>query len=181
MHEGRSRAIPDQGLVIVRVTEDDWRALRDVRLAALAESPAAFGSSVCGREREFDEDRWRGWTRSAALFMALVDGSPVGMAAGVAGGSSVERKLRAMRVNPNWRGSDAAPNLVSSIVDWARFEGTERLRLRVAEGNAPARQFYERLGFEDTGCRKPMPGKTGFTPEGNGSCPEPFLTSFCVM
>jgi len=85
MSEGKSRASTvDQEVVVIQVTEDNWRELRDVRLAALAEAPAAFGSSL-RREQDFDQSHGRAWTRSAGLFMALVGGSPVGMAAGVSG------------------------------------------------------------------------------------------------
>jgi GNAT superfamily N-acetyltransferase len=157
MSEGESRAsTADQEVVVIRVTGDNWRELRDVRLAALAEAPAAFGSSL-RREQDFDEDHWRAWTRSAGLFMALVGESPVGMAAGVSGGSDAERKLVAMWVEPAWRGRDTASKLVSSVVDWAGSEGSDRLRLWVAEGNESARRLYEGHGFEVTGGRKPMP------------------------
>ena len=90
-------------VVLTRVAEDRWSDLRDVRLAALADSPTAFGSSLRS-EVSFDEARWRQWARSAALFMALASGSPVGMAAGVAGQTSAERKLVALWVAPQWRG-----------------------------------------------------------------------------
>jgi GNAT superfamily N-acetyltransferase len=146
----------DQEVVVIQVTEDSWQELRDVRLAALAEAPAAFGSSL-RREQDFDEDRWRAWTRSAALFIALAGGSPVGMAAGVSGNSSEERKLVAMWVDPAWRGRNAASKLLSSVVDWAGSEGSKRLRLWVAEGNESARRLYEGRGFEVTGGRAPMP------------------------
>jgi GNAT superfamily N-acetyltransferase len=146
----------DQEVVVIQVTEDSWQELRDVRLAALAEAPAAFGSSL-RREQDFDEDRWRAWTRSAALFIALAGGSPVGMAAGVSGNSSEERKLVAMWVDPAWRGRNAASKLLSSVVDWAGSDGANRLRLWVAEGNESARRLYEGRGFEVTGGRAPMP------------------------
>lgn len=150
-----SGACPD--LVVVRATEDDWRELRKVRLAALTDSPAAFGSNL-QREEAFDEDRWRVWTRSAAVFIALRGGSSIGMAAGVCEDSVMERHLVAMWVDPAWRGHDAASKLVSSVIDWAGSEGSERLRLWVAEGNEPARRIYERRGFRATGARTPMPG-----------------------
>jgi len=63
----------------------------------------------------------------------------------------------AMWVDPAWRGRDAASKLVGSVVDWAGSEGSERLRLWVAEGNESARRLYEGHGFEVTGGRGPMP------------------------
>jgi GNAT superfamily N-acetyltransferase len=157
MDEGRARASTvDQGVVVRRVTEGDWRQLKEVRLAALAEAPAAFGSSL-RREQDFEEDRWRAWTRSAAMFMAFVEGSPVGMAAGVCGVCDAERKLVAMWVDPGWRGRDIASRLMGSVIGWARSEGSERVSLWVAEGNDSARRFYEHRRYEVTGNRKPLP------------------------
>jgi len=138
------------------MAEDDWRQLREVRLAALAESPTAFGSTAL-REQDFDEDRWRAWARSAAIFVALAGELPVGIAAGVAGKSGGERKLVAMWVNPGWRGRDVALRLMSAVIDWAGVEGAERVALWVAQGNESARRLYERRGFRLTGARKPLP------------------------
>jgi len=46
-------------IVVREITADDWELMRDVRLAALAESPSAFGSSYA-REVAFTEEQWRG-------------------------------------------------------------------------------------------------------------------------
>ena len=148
--------VVDQEVVILRVTENDWRALRAVRLAALAEAPTAFGSTA-RREQDFDEDRWRAWARSAAMFVAVAGESAVGIAAGVAGKSGVERKLVAMWVSPRWRGRDVASRLMSAVIDWSGVEGAERVTLWVAQGNEPARRLYRRRGFRFTSGRKPLP------------------------
>lgn len=157
MDEGRTPlSTVDPDVIVLRLAEDDWRQLRDVRLAALADAPTAFGSSL-RREQGFDEDRWRAWARSAAIFVAVVDESPVGMAAGAAGKSGGERKLVAMWVDPRWRGHGTALGLMSSVIDWAGSEGAERVTLWVAQGNESARRLYERRGFRLTGERKPLP------------------------
>ncbi|HEX7535430.1 MAG TPA: GNAT family N-acetyltransferase [Dermatophilaceae bacterium] len=165
MDQGERRASPTaQDVVVIRVTGEDWRELRAVRLAALAEAPAAFGSNL-RREQDFGEDQWRDWSRSAGLFIARVGGTPVGMAAGVSGDSNVECKLVGMWVDPGWRGRDVASGLVGSVIDWARSEGSERVRLWVADGNESARRLYERLGFVVTGDRKPVPGPAQYRGE----------------
>lgn len=157
MDEARmSPSTVDQDVFVFRLAEDDWRQLQEVRLAALAEAPAAFGSSL-RREQGFDEDRWRAWLRSAAMFVAFVDESPVGMAAGVAGTSGGQRKLVAMWVDPRRRGRDIALGLMGSVIDWAGAEGAEQVTLWVAQGNESARRLYERRGFCFTGGRKPLP------------------------
>jgi hypothetical protein len=45
-------------LDIKQLSRDEWRALRDIRLRALGESPYAFLATYV-REEAFDETRWR--------------------------------------------------------------------------------------------------------------------------
>jgi GNAT superfamily N-acetyltransferase len=156
MDESGTRASTVDGhLAVIRVTEEDWRDLKQIRLAALGEAPGAFGSTLC-RERDLDEDHWRAWARSAGMFIARA-GSPVGMAAGVPGRIDAERKLVAMWVDPGWRGRGVAAELMSAVIGWAGAEGAERVMLWVAQGNDSARRFYGRRGFEFTGNSKPLP------------------------
>lgn len=165
MDESGTRASTVDGhLAVIRVTEDDWRDLKQIRLAALAEAPGAFGSTL-RRERDLDEDHWRAWARSAGMFIARA-GAPVGMAAGVPGRIDAERKLVAMWVDPAWRGRRVAAELrgrgvavelMSAVIGWAGAEGAERVMLWVAQGNDSARRFYGRRGFEFTGNSKPLP------------------------
>jgi len=147
---------------VTRVAEDRWSDVRAVRLAALADSPTAFGSGLHS-EVSFDEGRWREWVRSAALFVALANGAPVGMAAGVAGQTSAERKLVALWVAPDWRGRSTAERLVGSVLKWAQSGGVQRVTLWVTDGNTSAQRLYQRFGFEETGVRKPLPSNPALT------------------
>ncbi len=73
--------IDDRPDVSVRRAEpDDWAALRQVRLAALADAPWAF-SSTHGHEAPLGEAEWRQRTQTAAWFLAWQDGDTVGVAA----------------------------------------------------------------------------------------------------
>ena len=65
-----------------RAQPGDWVTLRAVRLAALADAPGAFGSTV-GRELAFDEAEWRRLA-SAPSFIAWRGDEPVGLVGVVA-------------------------------------------------------------------------------------------------
>lgn len=147
---------------VARVAEADWKHLRAVRLAALAESPAAFGSDYA-TEKEFSENDWRAWARDWATFLAFCRHTPIGMAAGVPSDEPDERKLLAAWVHPDHRGHAVAAALVDAVRRWARAEGAAKLSLWVAQTNRPAVRLYQRLGFEPTGHSKPLPSNPRLT------------------
>jgi GNAT superfamily N-acetyltransferase len=144
-------------VAVTRATEADWRALREVRLAALADAPDSFAGTLAEAEA-LPEREWRAMTRTGAIFIAAEGSSPVGVAAGVPRGSAAERGLGAMWVAPRWRGRGTAALLAAAVIAWARAEGAARLGLWVPADNARARAFYERQGFLATGRTRPFPG-----------------------
>ena len=73
---------PSDAVVLTRVEPEDWQRLRDVRLAALAESPEMFGSTLA-KEQSFDETEWRRRAERPATFLASRHGVDVGMAGDV--------------------------------------------------------------------------------------------------
>ena len=148
---------PAAGPVIRRVGEDDWRVWRDVRLAALADAPGAFGSST-EQEQALPENDWRAMIRTAAIFVATAGESSVGVVAGLPRESAGERGLGAMWVAPSWRGRGVAAALTDAVIAWARSEGCVRIGLWVCADSPRARRFYQRQGFRATGQIRPFPG-----------------------
>ena len=146
----------NHAFAIARVAEADWKHLRTVRLAALAESPEAFGSDY-STEEQFSEADWREWARDWATFLAFHCDTPIGMAAGIPSGQPDERKLIAAWVHPDHRGHAVAAALVEAVQQWARTEGAGKVSLWVTQTNQPAVRLYRRLGFEPTGQSKPLP------------------------
>jgi ribosomal protein S18 acetylase RimI-like enzyme len=129
----------------------DEPILRSLRLQALADSPAAFGST---HEREMARTTadWQRWL-SPGVTLLWGDAQQVeGMVAGVrdAADASVAR-LMAMWVNPSARGSGAADALVAALVEWAAAERFTLLRLNVMHDNLRALRFYQRCNFKLTG------------------------------
>jgi len=132
-----------------RVTADDWESWRPVRLAALAEAPDAFGSTLDDWQ-DAPEHRWR--TRLSipgALDLVAVDGAaPVGLASGVPDPDDPERaELISMWVDPAARGQGAARMLITAVARWAASSGALTLALSVMPDNDVARRAYERTGF----------------------------------
>lgn len=157
----------DRSAALVRRVEgQDWAHLRAVRLAALADSPSAFGSTL-EREQQYDEERWREWSHNVATFLAFREGIPVGMAGGVAGrvagDSADERTVVAMWVHPEHRRTGVASALLDAVRSWARDEGATRLILWVTRTNDPAASLYARAGFTPTSESKPLPSDPSLT------------------
>ena len=134
-----------------RLTPDDWEALRDIRLRALADSPDAFGSTL-EREQELPEKEWR--RRLVRPVYAVLDGErPVAMA----GAFSDEGRIQVwgMWTDPEYRGRGHARALLDALVAQAVAEGT-RVSLHVNIANPVARAVYEKYGFVGTGELEPL-------------------------
>lgn len=136
---------------------DDRRLLRDLRLAALAESPAAFGSSL-EREAAFTDEQWGRWLSPLHWFVAEDGGRAVGLVGATMDGphGPGSCQLLSMWVAPAARGRGAGAALVAAVGRWATDRGALSLVLGVAEGNEAARRFYLGLGFGPTGAREPL-------------------------
>lgn len=135
---------------------DEWQRLREARLRALEESPAAFGSTWA-EERDRADDWWKSSAARTAWFVAEEEGRVVGLAAGVGSGElRTHSELVSMWVEPARRGSGVAQQLLERVVAWARQRGDAELALHVADGNPRALRFYEQAGFSLTGRAEPL-------------------------
>jgi ribosomal protein S18 acetylase RimI-like enzyme len=135
-----------------RVRESDWAALRVARLAALADAPYAFSSTVA-REQQFTEETWRSRTRTGAVFGAWSGAEIVGLATG-RDDPDEGWGLYGMWVHPDLRGTSTASALADAVCAHARAAGADRISLWVTEVNERAGAFYARMGFAPTGERQ---------------------------
>ncbi|OPG12512.1 GNAT family N-acetyltransferase [Microbispora sp. GKU 823] len=137
------------------LNEDDWPIWREVRLAALAEAPDAFGSTLSEWQGEGDrEERWRGRLAipGSHNVIAVIDDRPVGMVSGVPAETADEVELISLWVSPMVRGAGVGGRLIREVERWAVMDRAARtLRLSVMPDNGRAIALYERYGFEDTG------------------------------
>jgi GNAT superfamily N-acetyltransferase len=142
-------------VTVRQATSDDWQTVRDIRLAALQEAPYAFGSTYA-RERDFNEETWRGRLSNpdGPTFLAFDGDDAVGIDGVYTEGG--DRILVAMWVAPSARRAGVGEALTNAVCEWVRAQGDRRVYLGVAEDNEPARRLYERLGFRMTGKSAPL-------------------------
>ena len=151
----------------LRILEsDDWPIWRELRQAALAEAPYAFGSTLAQWQGAGDrEDRWRARLEipGAHNVVVVVDGVPAGMASGIPAEHTEDSvELISMWVSPEARGRGAGDSLIREVERWAAAQGAKTLSLSVMPDNSRAAALYERHGFTDTG----VPGE--LLPDGKG-------------
>jgi RimJ/RimL family protein N-acetyltransferase len=146
-----------------RITADEGAELERVRLAALADSPFAFGSTFAAESdrpaAEWDlRARLGASGRDRSTFFARRNGEIVGLAGGHREPDLPDEvNLVSMWTAPTARRGRVGSELVRAVLTWAAETGASRVTLWVTEGNEPARALYERLGFEPTGERQPLP------------------------
>lgn len=117
------------------IQPEEWLSYRDIRLAALKDSPDAFGIT---------DAQWQGrlvdLNLATDLPMTMLDeGRFVCL-----GWSRIEQPdsrvahLYSMWVAPVYRGHGLGRRLVNSTIDWAREQGMEQVELDVTLGNTAA-------------------------------------------
>jgi len=144
------------------IREENLHIFRAVRLRALEESPAAFGSTFA-RESLFTQDEWLAramrWNGELGIgYLAMEDGAGCGIAGGfLDANDSTKAELVSMWTAPTHRQCGVGRLLVNAVIDWARLRGAKSIQLMVTSGNESAIEFYGRLGFTKTGRTEPYP------------------------
>lgn len=138
---------------IRKVTGADWDELRQIRLEALLDEPAAYGSTYEESE-SWPDANWQKMASEWLYYFAEVEGEVVGM---LSGGYNDNHPgtwwMYGMYVSPEFRGQGIADELVNAVCDWAKSEGADALYLHVTETLERSRGFYEKMGFVLNGER----------------------------
>jgi GNAT superfamily N-acetyltransferase len=142
-------------IAVRRITDQDGRILREVRLRALLDSPAAFGTRYEDAVTEAEAE-WTATARASArgnrraYFFALdderADELPVGMVQ-ARRRPPVDCLLFSMWVAPQVRQVGVGKALVDTVADWGAGWGARRVILWVTGVNEGAQRFYDRIGF----------------------------------
>lgn len=157
------------GVVQVRrLDASEWPRYREIRLAALRDSPDAFGSTWAAESRRPDEH----WQQTAlrrsggddeVVFVAADDADAwVGLVGAYRPGEmGADVDLVSMWVAPAARGAGVGHLLVRAVVEWAVCGGASTVGLWVTRGNQPATALYASEGFRPTGDVQPLPSNPG--------------------
>jgi RimJ/RimL family protein N-acetyltransferase len=135
--------------LVRQLMPDDWKTLREVRLAALADAPDAFLMTYADAVG-LDEEQWRIRTTRSDMFAAFVGGEAVGLVGLYGPNEAGDHTLIAMWVAPALRGTGVAGALIEAVAQRAAASGAPSVRLEVAPGNARAERVYARHGFVPT-------------------------------
>ena len=143
-----------------RLRADEWARWRELRLAALADSPRAFGATLAdnaARPDEFWQERARAAAEgdAVAIFVAVAGARWVGCAGALVDPGEPPRVI-SVWVAPDFRGTGTAEALLEAVVGWAAERGHAALHLDVVREQVAARRLYARLGFRPTGRSHPM-------------------------
>ncbi len=145
---------------IVRISEPDWRQVRDLRLLALADTPYAFEETFLGAVMQTEDDwreRARRCTAPGQVGFGALDGNRwVGTMRAVLDRDGL-MVLLSVFVVPTHRGRGAGVTdaLLDAIENWVCAQGFDELYLDVHEDNTRAQALYRRRGYCPTGSRQP--------------------------
>ena len=141
--------------IAIRVLgEEDWRRYRDVRLAALEESPQAFTASYA-EESGQDENYWRERMRRSWRFLAEESGRATGVVSLVRSDDDHGvGEIFGLYVTPEARNTGTSWRLVQAAADRAKEEGFRQVHYWVGTENARAIAFAANFGFRPSGDRR---------------------------
>jgi GNAT superfamily N-acetyltransferase len=150
-------------LKVRRIRADEGAALREVRLAALCDSPSAFSSTHRAEEAQTAQ-HWAERARhssagdDSAIYFATVDDRVVGLVGAYRPNhAQAVVQLVSMWTAPDARRTGSGRRLVDAVLDWARAGSADSVELWVTQGNDPAIELYRSAGFRETGDHQALP------------------------
>jgi ribosomal protein S18 acetylase RimI-like enzyme len=143
---------------------DRWREVRELRLAALIDTPDAFASTH-HEERKQPPAWWRerlGHEGSATLLASVLVPGGRAVGAGLCVLAPYTDRpgtlgLFSVWVAPWARGTGTGDALLRAAIEHADGRGAQELALDVGDHNAPASGLYTRHGFVPSGRRTSLP------------------------
>ena len=135
-------------MTVTALSPDDWRVLRDVRLASLADSPEAFAADLAV-ERADDEPAWRARLAEDSWAVARRDGASVGVLAvsDPAPRDTADGWVHSWWIAPEARGREPRARCWRGPSELGRSRAWTRIGLGVWVENTSAIAAFAALGF----------------------------------
>ena len=142
----------------------EFALVRDLRLRALRDAPAAFGTTLDEGLQQSNAD-WQSLAASMtgsarnAMFVARMGDEFVGSTYALV--DRVEQltgRIGGMWVDSRYRRRGVGRLMIAEVRKWAADHAMNSLRLWVPEDGTTARAFYQSVGFSVTSRRQPFPG-----------------------
>jgi ribosomal protein S18 acetylase RimI-like enzyme len=153
-------------LDIMVLVPAQWQLLREIRLAALYDSPDAFLATY-EEESKFDGGRWLSEFDRGSWLVGHENGRPVSLL----GCTRLERPatpefyLEFLWVSPECRQRGIAYRMIQHAVERLRAAGVARAFLWVLDGNDAAVRLYRRAGFVSSNRKEPLLARPGRSEE----------------
>src|SRR5215831_19701412 len=147
-------------VAIVALGRDDWQLLKRLRIAALSDTPDAFGPTAAHALAQPDS-YWQTWAsrlddaRGFALFVLHVDHEPSGLVSATKDRQGVGH-IGAMWIAPTARGLHLGSRLLDHGLAFLTEHGCRTIELSVTEGNDGPLALYRSRGFALTGAFEPL-------------------------
>ena len=146
----------DMSEISVRVLdESEWSLYRDIRLRALAESPASFTATLAD-EADRDDQFWRDRMTRSYRLLAERGEVPQGIVSlGPDEQDTAQAEVFGLYVVPEARSTGVSWRLVEAAADLAIQAGYTELYYWVGTDNGRAIGFGKNFGFRTTDRRRP--------------------------
>jgi ribosomal protein S18 acetylase RimI-like enzyme len=150
-------------LSVRRTLENDGPLLRELRIASLIDSPAAFGARLddvlSEPPRAYDDVAARhSRSQRSTSFLLFAGSTAIGTVGAFFEEAALDRAfICALWVKPEFRGGDAASQLLDTAVEWLHAGGAREVYAWVTDSNARAIGFYRKFGFRPTNVTQTLP------------------------
>ncbi len=148
--------------IVERINSQQWQRLKDLRLAALNESPDWFAGDF-EVESLRSQEEWLEVLNQDYWFALLEDEKAIGLMAisDREAGRGTDCWLFSCWVDPSYRRQGLLHLLMDRFDQECRSQGWQVQGLGVWPNNLVAIEAYERIGFEKSGEPKPSRMKPG--------------------
>ncbi|MGI2328839.1 GNAT family N-acetyltransferase [Planococcus sp. YIM B11945] len=157
---GANDTDPNEDILLIRTAEHgDASSLVTLQKTVEAESDfMLYGKDERIQSTQKVRKQIIEWKKSgnSTIFIAILNGEHVGylMVIGNSAKRAAHRAAIVLGIQEHARGKGIATSLLQRAEEWATAKGVSRLELTVVTENTPAKNLYEKAGYESEGVRK---------------------------